>query len=341
MTDGGVEEDGGGDTNELFSTDRADATAVGGPDRLLRLIDQYVYAPAGVAWSDWRTRIGIPIVAFFFLIGTVGVLIIPEAQINQTARYLQPFDQLAYPLGANDQGEGIARLLVHQTPDVLLMGTAGALFGTAVGTLIALVSGYKGGAIDRALMTLTDIVLTMPGTPLLILLVAIYQPQSSFMVGIIVSIDSWPGTARSLRSQVLQLREESFVEASRAMGMPTSRIITHDVLPQLGPLITMGAAGAFRGVITAAVGLYFLGFLPGNTSNWGVMMSVANERSALSNPSGRHWLFFPAITLTVFSFGLVMLAQGMDRVWNPELRASHAKTIASDDEEEDTASPLN
>jgi len=81
--------------------------------------------------------------------------------------------------------------------------------------------------------------------------------------------------------------------------------------------------GAARGVIFAAVALYFLGVLPFTDANWGVTMSTAQNAGALYRPSAYHWIFTPMIVITVLAIGLVLLAQSLDRVFNPRIRARH------------------
>ena len=303
-------------------------------DRMARSLDRYVLAPMRVAWSDWRAKVGLAIIVFIVLIGTVGVMIYPEAEANMAEPYLSWFQTWKYPLGADNMGRPIDRMLVHATPSVLKMALAGVLFSVGLAVVIGVVSGYKGGTVDYVLMNLTDIVMTIPGLPLVIVLAAIFQPQGAFVVGVILAIDSWPGLARSLRSQVLTVRDESYVEAARTMGVPTRHILLKDIIPQLMPYVMINAANAARSVIFAAVGLYFLGLLPFTQANWGVMMNQAySTGGALANfPRAGHWLVPPMFMLTLLSFGLILFSQGMDRVFNTKIRARHAETVDDDDD---------
>lgn len=305
-------------------------------ERLYRYFDIYVYAPLSVAWGDWRARIGIALIVSFILLGTVGVRVVPAPVLNEAAPYTVWFQNWDVPLGTDNQGRSISRMLVHATPAILKMALAGVIFAVGLAIAIGVVAGYKGGTVDYVLMTITDIVMIIPGLPLVIVLIAIYQPRDPFLVGAILAIDSWPSLARMLRSQVLTIREEEYVEAARAMGVSTGSIVQKDITPQLMPYIMINAANAAQGVIFAAVGLYFLGFLPsGGEYNWGVMMNDAYSLGgAMANPSrAGHWLFAPMIMLTVFTMGLILFSQGMDRVFNTKIRAKHAKTVADDDEE--------
>lgn len=327
----------GGETQDVlsvFGQGEDDKLAEVSPaDRLNRLLDQFVYAPLRIAWSDWRTRIGGAIVLFWILVGTVGVVIVPEPTLNEGPRYLGAFQNFGFPLGTDNMGQSVGKQIIHATPAMLKMGLAGILFSAGVGVTVGLTAGYKGGRVDSVLMTLTDIVLTIPGLPVIIVIAAIWPPNDPFIVGMIIAIDSWPGLARQLRAQVMTIREESYIESARTMGVSTTAILQRDIIPQMAPFILINAAGAATAVIGASVGLYFLGILPFTTLNWGMMMNLAHQiGGALANP-GRagHWLFFPAIALASLGFGLTLLSQGMDRVFNPRLRARNADTLSDED----------
>jgi peptide/nickel transport system permease protein len=223
---------------------------------------------------------------------------------------------------------------------MLVMVLSGAVFTIVLGTAIGTVAGYKGGRTDSALMTVTDIMMTIPGLPLTIVLAAALSIQGHpVVVGILITVNAWAGLGRAIRSQVLTLREAEYVEASRLMGMSTPKIIGADIVPNLMPYITMNFVQQARAVIFGSVGLYFLGVLPFTGSNWGVMMNAAvNRAGAVSSPAAFHWLLMPMLTIIVFALGLTLLAQGADRVFNPRVRARHAKSVAGDDETMDTDS---
>jgi peptide/nickel transport system permease protein len=130
---------------------------------------------------------------------------------------------------------------------------------------------------------------------------------------------------------VLTIRSESHVEAARAMDIPTHRLIYRDVLPQLMPYIAVNTAQAAQGVIFGAVGLYFLGILPYTGANWGTMLSQAYSEQAFFNMGRIHWVIIPLVFITVLSIGLVLLAQSLDRVFNPRVRARHATRAEIDE----------
>lgn len=306
-------------------------------ERRRQWLDEKVLAPARIVWSDWRARTGGIIVLIYLLMGTIGPFLISEPSPNQGGYLIGAFRTLEFPLGTTASGVDLLSQTVHATPPMLAMIASGAVFSVFFGTIIGTVAGYKGGALDRVLMVVTDVMLTIPGLPLTIVLVAALQIEGNpLVIGILITVNAWAGLARAIRSQVLTLRDAEYVEASRIMGMDTSVILSGDIVPNLMPYITMNFVQQARAVIFGSVGLYFLGVLPYNSANWGVMMNAAvNRAGAVSSPAAFHWLLVPMLTIIVLALGLTLLAQGADRIFNPRVRARHAETVATDETDDD------
>ena len=291
-----------------------------------RRFDRSFAGPVKVVWADWRGKVGILLTSFFVLLGLVGPYIVRPPH-DSTTPYVQPFETFEYPLGSDRLGQGLHSLMVYGTAPMLEMIVAGGIFTIVVGVLAGAYSGYTGGITDRILMVIADVALSLPGFPLIIVLAAIIEPESPWLVGIILSIAGWGGLARAIRSEILSLRGESYVESSRTMGISRIEIIWHDLLPNLWPYILINLIEAMKGVIFGAIALYFLGVLPFSHENWGVTMNLAYANGALQFPSRLHWILVPIIFLTVFAIGLVLLAQSLDRVNNPRIRIKHLKTV--------------
>jgi peptide/nickel transport system permease protein len=310
------------DEVSVFNRDETDVS-LGRQDIIKRWFTLWVISPAKIAWDDYRTRIGGSIILLYVLMGTVGVHII-KSPANRGEFLLPPFQSMRFPLGTDNLGNDMLALMVHSTPAMWQLIIAGAIvagmFGTAIGTL----AGYARGRIDVALMTFTDIMLTIPGLPLIIVLAAAIEPENPFVVGTVLAINNWPGLARTVRSQVLSLREESYVEASRIMGFSKTRIITKDIIPNVAPYLLIGFVGAATSVVFEAVGLYFLGVLPFTRLNWGVILQQAQSGGAIQSVDAVHWLLVPMITISLLTFGFILTSQGLDRVFNPRIRAKHA-----------------
>lgn len=292
-------------------------------EQLYGWLEQHIVVPWRVIWQDYRTRVGVAILSLYLLAGTAGVWILPPPEFGQAEKYLAPFQTMEYPLGADHQGRGLLRQTIHATPAMLKMMLAGSVFTTGLATIIGTVTGYKGGLLDEVLMYAVDVVMTIPGLPVIIILAASLEPENPYLTGILLSITAWAGLSRTIRSQVLSIREQSYVEASRTMGVSTSRIIYKDIVPNLMPYIIVNFVQSSRRIIFASVGLYFLGFLPFTTANWGVQLNLAYNNGALRSPSLYYWILIPMVAIIVMSFGLILFGQGTDRLFNPRIRARH------------------
>ncbi|WP_227015801.1 ABC transporter permease [Haloarcula sp. JP-L23] len=330
-----VATDGGTAASEFDAVADASLTDT---ERRRQWIEESLLAPARIVWDDWRARTGLVIVSLYLLMGTVGPLVVAKPSPNQGPLLVGAFRSLSYPLGTTASGTSILSQIVHATPSMLLMIASGAVFTAVLGTTLGTLAGYKGGRIDSALMTISDVMMTIPGLPLTIVLAAALQIKGNpAVIGVLITVNAWAGLARAIRSQVLTLRDAEYVEASRIMGMDTSTIVVGDIVPNLMPYITMNFVQQARAVIFGSVGLYFLGVLPYNNVNWGVMMNAAvNRAGATSSMAAFHWLLLPMLTIIVLGLGLTLLAQGADRIFNPRVRARHAETVGGGDSEDDS-----
>ncbi|WP_436924205.1 ABC transporter permease [Halosimplex amylolyticum] len=308
-------------------------------DRLRKIYDAYVRAPFLIVWTDWRARIGFTIVFAYLFMGIVGPHIIEPTEVGEAGALAKPFQNWDYPLGTDQMGRDLLSQVVFSTTEILKMVTSGALATVGVGTLVGAIAGYKGGWADTVLSSITDIFINLPGFPTVMVL-ALLLPigGNPYVIGILLSIAAWGGLARAIRSQMLTLRSESFVEASRAMGIPNRDIIFKEIVPHLMPFVVINLTNAARRVIFSAVGLYYLGILPFEKLNWGITLNQAYQSGAHYRPGALHWFLVPMIAIIVFSIGLILLGQSLDRVFNPRVRARHEKrseggeTSGEDDE---------
>ena len=298
--------------------------------------EEFIYKPGLVAWSDRRTRIGSLILLVYVLMGTVGVVYYRAPNSNQSARSIQPFQTTEALLGTTGSGVDVLAMIIHATPPMLTMILSGGLFATTLAVVIGSVAGYKGGSTDRALTTFADIAMSIPGLPLIMVLAIVFNPTNPAVIGILITINYWAGLARAIRSQILTLREESYVEASRTMGVSTWRILTKDVIPNIMPYVLVNFANAARYVVFASVGLYYLGILPTSVANWGIQLDQAYRNAgALTGAGTLYQLVFPMLAIMFIALALILLAQGMDRVFNPRVRTRLAgKSRSADDDTE-------
>ncbi|GAB3670069.1 ABC transporter permease subunit [Halopiger thermotolerans] len=321
--------DGGTTTHGFFGEE--DVIDVDRKDVLYRKFDRSIYAPAKIVLSDWRGFLGTAILIGFVLLGTLGSRFVPSPTATFD-RWVSPFDgNLAHPLGTTNSGQDLLSLMVHGTSPVLIMITVGALATVTLGVSIGATAGFRGGSTDRLLMTLCDTIVSVPGLPLIIVIAAIVEPRHPAMVGLVLSVAAWGGLGRSIRSEVLKVRSQEYVEASRAMGVNTFSIILKDILPNIWPYILINLANNARNIIFSSVGLYYLGFLPRSTRNWGVVLDAAHSNNALYSLDRVHYIAVPALFIITLSMGLILISQSLDRISNPRIRARHAKSVEEEE----------
>jgi peptide/nickel transport system permease protein len=328
--DGGVSESG-----DLF-TQTSSVPERSRRERFLDGINAYVLAPTKIILEDPRGLVGFGILTFTVLLGTIGVVVIPEPTTMEAPIWARPFQDLAYPLGTGVLGQQVGRQVVHATPDMLKMILAGALLSMVLGTVIGTLAGYKSGWWDYVMMMFSDTVMTIPALALVVVLAAVWTPSNPYVVGLILGINNWPGLARTIRSEVLSMREEDVIESARVMGLSNTRILRKYIVRSLMPYISINFANSSRRIIFEAVGLYYLGVLGTSGSNWGVMMEDAYNNADLTNIAQLHWLVFPMLMIVLLTLGLILTAQSLDRLWNVRLRARHVQ----DDEDEGNELPV-
>jgi len=305
-------------------------------ERLAVWYSRNIRTPALVAWSDIRTRIGITIIFVYLAMAFVELLgLYREPSPNQAEAFIGLFEKMSAPLGTDGSGQDLLALIIESTPFILQMVVAGGIWATTLAIAVGTLSGYKGGTTDTVLMTISDFFMSIPGLPLVIVLAITISPENPWFLGIILTINYWAGLSRSIRSQVLSIREHSYVEASRTMGTSTPRIILKDVLPNIMPYVLVNFVLAARYTIFASVGLYFIGVLPFTGQNWGVTLNNAYNQGALYGLDVFYWLLVPMVTIIGIAFGLILISQGMDRIFNPRVRTRMSGESESTEEPND------
>lgn len=307
-------------------------------NRYRKQFDKQVTTPLSIMVSDWRAIVGLIIVGGYVFAGTVLAAVVEPTRSAEGPQFVQPFQTWEFPLGTNQMGHDLFAQTIHSTGPVLVMMASGAVFTVVTGCVFGLLAGYKGGTVDTILTSITDVFINIPGLPLVIVLSLLFEPKSPVLIGVLLSVAAWAGLARALRSQVLTLREESFIEAARAMDVSTPTILSKEILPHLLPYIMINLANAARNIIFAAVALYYLGVLPFSNTNWGVMLNQAYTSGAVYRPQAIHWMLIPMIAVAGISIGLILISQSLDRVFNPRVRAKHTGTGDETADEAETQS---
>lgn len=227
------------------------------------------------------------------------------------------------PLGTDNFGRDVLKELVSATGTSILIGIIAGTVATLIGLTLGLLAGYVGGMVDDFIMFITNIFTVIPGFVLLILIsYSLGQEQrGATVVAVVIGFTSWTWTARSVRSQVISLRNRDHVNLSKLSGHSLVRIVLTDILPYIASYVVMAFILQVSSGILAEAQLSLLGLGPKTTEvpTLGLMMNWAMLYSAHTN--GSWWAYFPVIlTIALISFSLNLMNTGLDQVFNPTLR---------------------
>lgn len=226
-------------------------------------------------------------------------------------------------LGTDNFGRDVLSELVAATVTSLKIGLIAGLVATGIGLIFGLLSGYLGGFVDDLIMFITNLFTVIPSFVILILIsFSIGQDKRGVsLVAVIIGITSWTWTTRSVRSQVISLKNRDHVNLSKLSGHSMVRIISSDILPYIASYVVMAFILQISAGILSEAQLSMLGLGPGTskTATLGLMMNWATLYSAHLN--GSWWAYFPVILMiALVSFSLNLMNTGLDQVFNPQLR---------------------
>lgn len=275
-------------------------------------------SPAQEAWRRFRRHklavASAAILIFLVLAVVFGPLIwrVPINDVDFTAHLEGP--SAVHPLGSDDLGQDLLARMLYGGRISLAVGVAAMLVGVVIGTIVGAIAGISRSLVDTGLMWLTNLFLSLPQLPLLLLIIYLFRDSLKKVVGpeagafiLIVAVVGgfrWMTVARLVRAQFLSLREKEFVEAARALGASKFRQAVHHILPNaLGPVIVTGSIDVANAIIAEST-LSFLGLgFPSDIPTWGRLLFEGKDYL----DSAPHWALFAgaAIFVTVLSINFV------------------------------------
>ena len=228
----------------------------------------------------------------------------------------------AYPMGTTSRGQDTFWQLTFAIRNTLLFGFAVALISRVLSLLIGLLAGYKGGLVDRVLMSVNDTFIVIPLFPLLILFYFVMREYMTWaLLALVMAFLGWAYDARLIRSIMMSLKTREFTRTSVFSGMRTWEILAQEHLPYVLPIVFSTTLNNINWSIGLEVTLSVLGFTDINTPTIGTMIFWANQHSAMV--SGVWWWFvFPTLVITLTFIGLFLLAVSMNEYIDPRSRLS-------------------
>lgn len=271
-------------------------------------------------WRTGRGKIGLILLALFLIYGAAGFLAYenpPPAGYTVDDRFRAPsLDEL---LGTDNLGRSVWEQLAVGAGISLAVGAAATAIAVLIGAAVGVASGYTGGRFDQLAMGVTDMFITIPALPLIIVLAAVLSRGLPTIIAVI-GLTSWAVPARLIRAEVLSQRERTFILRAKAIGMRPLHIMWSHVLPNVAGIVLANAVLLTAAAVLTEAVLAFLGLGDPSLISWGKMLQNAFSSGATS--LGYWWVLIPPglmITLLVLAFTLV--GNALTDVLDPRRRA--------------------
>jgi len=220
-------------------------------------------------------------------------------------------------LGTDQVGRDVYSQLIWGSRLSLFVGLLAAVVSVALGLMFGLIAGYIGGAADETIMRITDVLLTLPGLPLMLVLMTVLG-ASLWNLIILIGFLGWMGFARTVRSVVLSVKERPFIEAAKAAGAGSGYIMIRHIIPNVMGLVYVSLATSVPGAILSEAALSFLGLYDPSVMTWGRMLHDVE-----TSPVGVKmwwWALPPGLGIAAISLSFILIGYALDEILNPRLR---------------------
>lgn len=266
--------------------------------------------------------VGLSLAAVIILWAIFGPLVVGDPNAISTLAFAPPGSQ-GHLLGTTQTGQDVWAQIAWGTRGSLIIGLTVGILATVLSAIFGVLGAYIGGAIDEVFALFTNVVLVIPGLPLVIV-IGNYVPQNQrglFLIAVVLAITSWAGSARVLRAVTLSVRNRDYVAASKVSGEKTWRVLAVEILPNLIPVMASQFVFAIIFAILGEAGLSFLGLGANNSFTLGTILFHAYNDLALTQ--GAWWWFVPpGLTIALLGCALSLINFSIDEIINPKLRDS-------------------
>ncbi|WP_428665868.1 ABC transporter permease [Reyranella sp.] len=286
------------------------------------------FSPWQEAWRRFRRHKMALVSAFALLVIVFAVLAgpfiwpVPINEIDFAAKLQGP--SALHPLGTDDLGQDLLSRLIYGGRISLAVGVAAMVVAIFFGVLIGAIAGMASGAVDAALMWVTDLFLSLPQLPLLLLVIYLFREPVKGVLGVeggafvlivaVIGGTRWMPAARLVRAQFLSIREKEFVEAARALGASRLRQVMMHILPNaMGPVIVVATIDIAAAIIAEST-LSFLGLgFPSDVPTWGSVLRDAKDYLDIAP----HWALFPGALIFITVLAINFIGDGLRDALDP------------------------
>ncbi|AUV80866.1 ABC transporter permease [Salinigranum rubrum] len=275
-----------------------------------------------VVLEDNAAKVGFAIIVAFGFLGLFGPYIAPYAPIEDTLRQGGSIMRLTSPsvkapFGTTSFGKDVLSQFLAGARPTLIVGLFGGVGTGVVGFLVGLTSGYFGGRVDEFLMRLTDLTFALPLLPMALVILSFVTP-SIWVITAVLVVFLWKMPARVIRSEVITVKERTFVKSARARGAGHTRTMFLHVAPNVLGIGFLYTAYAVGWSIVAGASLAFLGFGDPTTTSWGRMLQQVFRSGAIR--TAWWWVLPPALGIGAVTTAVFLVGRAFEEIVNPDLQ---------------------
>jgi peptide/nickel transport system permease protein len=268
-----------------------------------------ILTATGSIFPGAKGKIGLIILIVFTIIAVFGSFIAPYPKnFIGFDSWLSPSFQ--HWLGTDSYGQDVLSQMIHGTRTSFWVGIIAGFITTVIGVSVGVISGYKGGWVEEALMRTVDLFLIIPTLALMIILASFLPSMGITSTILIIGCLSWLYMARSIRSQTMSERQSGYVEAARMVGMKDTEIMFREILPNIIPVILANQVLVTTQAVLAEAGLSFLGLGDPTNVSWGTILALANANNAVMFHAW-WWILPPGLAIAFFCFGFILIGNGI------------------------------
>lgn len=260
-------------------------------------------------------KLGAIIITTFFVVMIIGPYLTPYSP-TQTSADINTRPSYAHPFGTDYLGHDVLTQAIYGAYPSMLVGILAASGAVIIGLTVGVMAGYF-RRLEGILTGTADVVLTFPPLPLMVLLGSLY-PATTTLITLILIVVLWPVSARSIRSQVLSLRERPYVDAARTSGMSDLEIIRRIIIPEIASLAIAYFVLTVAAGIVLVTALQFLGVGNPNEVSWGSMLYWAQQFAFYAGDWW--WILAPGLSITIVATAFALLGFSVEETMNPRLR---------------------
>ncbi|MFC6784505.1 ABC transporter permease [Halobaculum halobium] len=276
----------------------------------------------GHVLEDNAAKVGVAIILAFGFLGLFGPYIAPYHPIEDTLQQSGSMMRLQEPggkavLGTTSFGKDVLSQFLAGARPTLIVGLFGGVGTGVLGFLVGLTSGYFGGRVDEFLMRLTDLTFALPFLPMALVILSFVTP-SVWLITAVLVVFLWKMPARVIRSEVMTVKERTFVKSARARGAGHMRTMFLHVAPNVLGIGFLYTAYAVGWSIVAGASLAFLGFGDPTTTSWGRMLQQVFRSGAIR--VAWWWVLPPAIGIGAITTAVFLVGRAFEEIVNPDLQ---------------------